>query len=120
MLKMWLLVLFGMLSTAILTGCGETPQPVAEEPVPADSTTQGVVELSEPELKQLTEQQKICAVSGEPLGSMGSPLPVQVTSSEGEKRTVLLCCESCLEPLLENPDRYLAKLDSATTESGDQ
>lgn len=115
MLKLWLVLLFGVLSTAIFAGCGETPEPAGEEPVPADTTPEKSVDLTEEELQQLAQTQKVCAVSGEPLGSMGDPLPVAVTDSAGKRRTVLLCCESCREPLLENPDRYLAKLDSATT-----
>lgn len=117
MLKLWLVLLFGMLSTAMFAGCGETPEPAAEEPVPADTTTEASVELTEEQLETLAEAQRVCAVSGEPLGSMGKPLPVQVTSAAGEKRTVFLCCESCREPLLENPDRYLAQLDSAKTDT---
>lgn len=112
MLRMWLLILLGMLTAAMLAGCGETPQPAAEEPVPADSATNGSVDLTQAEIQSLAEQQKVCAVSGEPLGSMGTPLPVGVTDAKGDERTVLLCCESCRQPLLDDPDQYLAKLDA--------
>ncbi len=53
----------------------------------------------------LVERQKICPVTGEPLGSMGAPVPVVV-----EGRTVFVCCEGCSTPLKSNPGKYLAKL----------
>lgn len=49
-----------------------------------------------------------CVVSGETLGSMGSPIEVQV-----EGRTVLLCCSGCEASLRDDPEPYLAKLDEA-------
>ncbi|MFZ5833608.1 MAG: hypothetical protein ACOY3P_26265 [Planctomycetota bacterium] len=59
-----------------------------------------------PELQQLAKQQKICPVSGEPLGSMGVPYRVQV-----KDREVLLCCQGCEEEIQTNPEKYLAKID---------
>jgi len=47
--------------------------------------------------------QKICPVSNQSLGSMGRPIPVDL----GEQ-TVYVCCAGCIEPLKENPDKYLA------------
>lgn len=51
--------------------------------------------------------QKICPVSDEPLGSMGTPLKVEV-----EGRTVFICCEGCRDHLLKEPAKFLAKLDA--------
>lgn len=59
-----------------------------------------------PEDRALAEKQKVCPVSGEPLGSMGKPYKVNV-----EGRDVLLCCQGCEEEIKENPAKYLAKLD---------
>ena len=50
--------------------------------------------------------QKVCPVSGEPLGSMGVPVKVTV-----KDRDVLLCCEGCRSAILDDPDKYLAKLE---------
>lgn len=103
-------------SAALLAGCSEEPRPAAEEPVPAETSADveaSKVEMSDAELDALAAEQKVCAVTGEPLGSMGRPEPVAVTDSKGEKHTVLICCESCREELLQNPDEHLAKLAAA-------
>ena len=50
-------------------------------------------------------QQKLCPVTGEPLGSMGKPVRVTVAG-----RAVFVCCKACEKPLLRAPDEYLAKL----------
>lgn len=51
--------------------------------------------------------QKVCPVSDEELGGMGTPIKVTV-----EGRDIFLCCEGCKDELLANPDKYLAKLDA--------
>ncbi len=48
-----------------------------------------------------------CVVSGEPLGSMGTP--VEVTH---EGTTVKLCCKSCIKEFNASPDKFVAKLSS--------
>lgn len=50
--------------------------------------------------------QKLCPVSGEPLGSMGLPVKVAV-----ESRDVFICCEGCRDILEKEPAKYLTKLD---------
>lgn len=50
-------------------------------------------------------RQKICLVSGKPLGSMGQPIK---TTANGQ--TVYVCCAGCKKPLQANPKKYLAKL----------
>ena len=52
--------------------------------------------------------QKICPVSDEPLGSMGTPPKVTVDGQD-----VFICCAGCEEALKSNPDEYLAKLKSS-------
>lgn len=49
-----------------------------------------------------------CAVSGEELGSMGTPLDHVV-----DDRLVRLCCKSCVKELEANPAEYVAKVDAA-------
>jgi membrane fusion protein, copper/silver efflux system len=58
-----------------------------------------------PEDRAAAERQKICPVSGEPLGSMGVPPKVMVNG-----RDVFICCEGCDAMLQEDPEKYLAKL----------
>ena len=67
--------------------------------------TEALAKLS-PADRQLAEKQKICPVSGQPLGSMGTPYKVTVEGKE-----VLLCCSGCEAEVKENPEKYLAKLD---------
>lgn len=63
-----------------------------------------------PELKSLIVAQRICPVTGKPLGSMGIPLKVDVAG-----RIVLICCEGCERPLLKSPEKYLARLNDSKT-----
>ncbi len=53
----------------------------------------------------LIAAQKLCPVTGEPLGSMGAPVRVAVGG-----RAVFVCCKGCTKPLLRSPAEYLAKL----------
>jgi YHS domain-containing protein len=50
-------------------------------------------------------QQKICPVSGKPLGSMGAPPAVRIGD-----RDVYVCCAGCTNRLKADPAKYLAKL----------
>jgi hypothetical protein len=61
--------------------------------------------------RKLAEEQKICPVSDEPLGSMGTPIKVTV-----EGREVFVCCEGCVDALKENFDKYAAKLGNETAQ----
>ncbi len=54
-----------------------------------------------------------CLVSGQPLGSMGAPVKV-----EYEGRTLLFCCESCIDAFQADPRKYLQKLDEAAANLG--
>jgi YHS domain-containing protein len=80
-------------------------QPSSEE---ADSDVRAELAKLPPEDRALAEKQKVCPVTGEPLGSMGVPYKVTVKG-----RTVFLCCDGCEEKLNKNADKYLAKLDHA-------
>ena len=66
--------------------------------------TKAIAELSL-EDRTLAVKQKVCPVSGEPLGKMGAPLKMEVKG-----QTVFLCCAGCKDKLLANPDEYLAKI----------
>jgi hypothetical protein len=48
--------------------------------------------------------QKICPVTGKPLGSMGTPTRFVIRG-----RAVFLCCEGCEPKLKADPEKYLAK-----------
>jgi hypothetical protein len=53
----------------------------------------------------LVEAQRFCPVADHPLGSMGTPPKVMVNGTP-----VFLCCLRCKQALLEEPEKYLAKL----------
>lgn len=47
--------------------------------------------------------QKLCPVTGEPLDSMGGPIPV---STDGGK--IYVCCQGCVKAVKKDPQKYLA------------
>lgn len=51
--------------------------------------------------------QRLCPVTGEELGSMGRPIPVNVRG-----RTIYVCCEPCVNAVRRDPDKYLRKVDA--------
>jgi len=55
--------------------------------------------------RALAKKQGTCPVADFALGSMGTPIKVDVNGTP-----VFICCEGCRESLLEEPDKYLAKL----------
>jgi len=55
--------------------------------------------------RELAINQKICPISEEPLGSMGTPIKLTVAGHE-----VFVCCEGCEEPLKQDPTTHLAKI----------
>jgi hypothetical protein len=59
-----------------------------------------------PDVRDLAAAQKVCPVTGKPLGSMGTPVKVTVAG-----RTVLICCAGCEDALKSSPEKYLARLN---------
>jgi hypothetical protein len=55
--------------------------------------------------RALVARQRICPVTGKPLGSMGTPARAVVAG-----RTLFLCCDGCEDALQKDPARFLAKL----------
>jgi hypothetical protein len=55
--------------------------------------------------REKATKQRICPISEEPLGSMGTPLKVAVAGHE-----VFICCEGCEQPLKNDPTTHLAKI----------
>lgn len=84
----------------------EVEVPVVETSDATD-TTDALAGLSEADRAAVLTQ-KVCPVSGEPLGSMGTPIKVSANGRE-----VFLCCEGCKEKFEANPEEFLAKLDAA-------
>lgn len=59
--------------------------------------------------RALAEKQIVCP-TGTPLGKMGTPVKVMVPTPDGGETPVFICCEGCREPLLADPEKYLARL----------
>jgi hypothetical protein len=57
-------------------------------------------------------KQKICPVSGGPLGSMGAPIKVAVAG-----HIVFICCEHCEQPLKDDAETHLAKIGLKSADS---
>jgi YHS domain-containing protein len=111
----WLLCTFGLAAMLGWCSCSTASAPPAEtsqdgaaqngaSPAVSEGGTAGLEELNDADRKQ-AEKQKVCPVSGEPLGSMGKPYKVTVKG-----RTFFLCCEGCEAELQAHPDKYLKKL----------
>ena len=98
----------------LAVGCSKDGGGTSSDKTPAaggasagDAIKQALAKLSA-EDQILAAQQKTCPVTGEQLGSMDKPDVVEVSG-----RKVLLCCEGCREKLLDDPEKYLAKLPPA-------
>jgi YHS domain-containing protein len=101
------------LGTLAWIGCSSEPaaSKTATNTAPAAKDTtvavpEGFEQLSEAD-RAAALAQKICPVSGDKLGEMGTPFKVIVKGRE-----VFLCCPSCKDDLMKDPDKYLAKLDA--------
>jgi hypothetical protein len=97
-----------------IVGCGQNsaPPPVAEqkppEKAPSTDEEKALAELPAASRKR-AELQKVCAVSGEPLGSMGKPVELMI-----ENQPVFLCCEHCRKSALKDPKKTLDKVKELT------
>lgn len=80
--------------------------PKATEPEKDAKVEKALAQLPEAK-REAAREQGICPVTEAPLGSMGVPKEVEVAG-----RTVFICCEGCREPLLDEPEKYLAVLES--------
>ncbi len=99
-------VLLGLLA---LAGCEEGGPAVPGASAEKSDKDAAPAVLS-PEDQKLADAQKVCPVTGEALGEMGTPVKVTV-----KDRTVFLCCDGCKKKALDNPDKTLAAVDKAKT-----
>lgn len=83
-------------------GGGQAPAESAAND-PAAEIAEAIGKLS-PEDQLLAKAQGYCAVSEEPLGSMGPP--VKLTLND---QPVFVCCEGCNKRATSNPDATVAK-----------
>jgi hypothetical protein len=112
------LVLWGtfvVYSCGFLLGCGSEKQVslvTVEEHAHDEHLAEEKTEMNEAfaELsssdRKLVEAQKICPVSDQALGSMGTPIKVTV-----EGRDVFVCCKGCVDELKSKFAEYVAKIE---------
>jgi hypothetical protein len=109
----YLVLAFLGIGLVTLGGCAETKKADQGAPAATESASSGDTAVAEamaklsPEDRAAAEAQKICPVSDEPLGSMGTPIKHQIA---GRDVAVFICCEGCSDSLDKEPDRFLAKL----------
>jgi hypothetical protein len=65
-----------------------------------------------PESRAAALAQRTCPVSGELLGSHGTPIKVRLKGKDesGKRREVFVCCDECEDKLDDHPERYLDRL----------
>jgi hypothetical protein len=96
-------------------GCGDAtaPSPQGASTGPsgqgpagemAETIQRNLAKLSQAD-RAAAEKQHHCPVSGEPLGSMGVPIKLEVKGRE-----VWICCDACQDKLTSDPDKYLSQL----------
>lgn len=110
-MKTFIYCLLGSLALAV-AGCGSTTQPAQVEQqgnvhahdAEAEERQASLAKLSS-EDRVLAEAQGYCAVTSEPLGSMGPPLKLVVND-----QAVFICCKGCESSAKSNPDKTLAKV----------
>ncbi len=78
----------------------------------SEESLAAIAELPE-EDRHLAESQFVCPVTEMQLGSMGTPIKVDVAGTP-----VFICCEGCREGLLGESEKFLAKLDSGSFSEG--
>jgi hypothetical protein len=80
---------------------------------PTESALQSKVDKNlarlSPENRAAALAQRTCPVSGELLGSHGTPIKMKVKGKDdsGKRREVFVCCDECEDKLEDHPDRYL-------------
>jgi membrane fusion protein, copper/silver efflux system len=82
------------------------PSPSPSELSDMDNMRSDLQKLS-PEDRASALRQHLCPVTGKMLGTMGAPQKVDVRGQQ-----VWICCSGCKNELLNNTDKYLAKLRS--------
>ena len=101
-------------------GCDSKPPPSSPQPTGTTPSQAGhdhgkmtedqkeiAAELAKlsPADRELAEKQKVCPVSGEPLGSMGQPEKITAHGKD-----LFICCKGCRDEVMNHPEKYLAKL----------
>ena len=87
-----------------LAGCGGEETTTQLSPEEAEIQAE-LAKLPEAD-RAAAEKQRTCPVTDGPLGGMGVPVKITV-----EGRDVFLCCAGCEGAVIDDPDKFLAKLE---------
>jgi Cu(I)/Ag(I) efflux system membrane fusion protein len=82
----------------------EAQRPMAQTRALSDEDRQNIARLAAGDRERALAQ-RLCPVSGEPLGSMGVPIKVVLKG-----RPAFLCCKGCENQAKSDPDRFLKRL----------
>jgi hypothetical protein len=112
--------LLGLLTLAVAlfaAGCGGTSD--SKRTAGPDGGTQAESTQAKANLaklgtedRKLAEAQKVCPVTGEPLGEMGTPVKIEVGG-----QPVFLCCDMCEKKARADPGKTLAKVRESQAKS---
>lgn len=93
-----------------ISGLSSPAEPVATLTLPLTFAASGEIVITKATQADQAkiDAQKTCAVTKEPLGSMGIPL----VATRGDK-SLMLCCGGCVKTLTANPDKYFGPVASA-------
>ncbi len=92
-----------------LVGCSNDTSnpPAAEKKAPAEPPKPGGLSAED---QALSDAQGYCVISGEPLGSMGPPVKLDVKG-----QPVFICCKGCKAKAEEDPAKTLARAEELKT-----
>ncbi len=97
-------------------GAKARPAP-AKKPAGLTGAQQAAIEADLARLnaadQRLARAQKLCPMTGEPLGSMGVPVKIVLRG-----RPVFLCCKGCVEDAEKDPAKTLARVKELKAKSG--
>jgi len=102
--------LFALAALLVSSSCAKTP-PVTAADKEAAETREALSKLPE-EDRKLAEEQKTCPVGHSALGSMGTPIKVDVGG-----KPVFICCEGCRKSLLADYEKSKAAAEGAAGEA---
>ena len=89
---------------AIATASGQISSGNQDLSSRTEEQASSLAKLSDEDRLSATAQ-GFCAVTSEPLGSMGAPLKLSI-----KDQTIWVCCKGCEKKALANPDQTLAKV----------
>lgn len=103
--------LFALAALLVSSSCAKTPPPVSAAEKEAAEIREALSKLPE-EDRKLAEEQKTCPVGNSALGSMGTPIKVDVGG-----KPVFICCEGCRKSLLADYEKSKAAAEGAAGET---